>query len=189
MSGGARIHTRRLRLRSWRAADAERFHTACNTVEVMRWLGGVQRKAQLRQDVAYFAAMEKREGFTFWVAERRRDKAFLGFVGIIRIEEDDCPFAGDVEIGWRLRESVWRRGYAFEAASAVLSYAFDELHLQRIVSRTAKRNVASIALMRKLGLKRRRAMDYRPRVAMRKLAVFAITARQWAARRQRQKRK
>ena len=182
MARGTRIHTRRLRLRSWRMADAQRFNKACNTPEVMRWLGGVQRQQQLRDDVAYFAAMEKREGFTFWVAERRRDSAFLGFVGLIRIEEEDCPFAGEVEIGWRLRQSVWRRGYGFEAASAVLDYAFSKLDLDRVVSRTAKRNAASIALMRKLGLRRCRAMDYRPVVATRKLAVFVITAKQWAAR-------
>jgi RimJ/RimL family protein N-acetyltransferase len=148
----------------------------------MRWLGGLQRKCQLRQDVAYFADMEKREGFTFWVAERRRDNAFLGFVGIIRIEDDDCPFAGEVEIGWRLRQDVWRRGYGQEAASATLDYAFSQLDLDRVVSRTSKHNAASIALMRKLGLRRRRSMDYRPIVAARKLAVFVITAKQWTAR-------
>jgi len=185
MSGGARIHTRRLRLRTWREADVERFHVACNTAEVMHWLGGVQTKRQLRQDVAYFAAMEKREGFTFWVVERRRDKAFLGFAGLIRIEEEDCPFAGAMEIGWRLSQSVWRRGYGFEAASAVLDYAVGELGLNEVVSRTAKGNAASIALMRKLGMKRRRAMDYRPLVASRKLAVFTITARRWLALRKR----
>jgi RimJ/RimL family protein N-acetyltransferase len=151
----------------------------------MRWLGGVQTKEQLRQDVAYFAGMEKRAGFTFWVVERRRDKAFLGFVGLITIEEEDCPFVGEVEIGWRLRQTVWRRGYAFEAASAVLDYAFDKLALEQVVSRVAKRNTASIGLMRKLGMKRRRRMDYRPAVASRKLAVFSITARQWLAQRKR----
>jgi ribosomal-protein-alanine N-acetyltransferase len=148
----------------------------------MRWLGGVQRKRQLRQDVAYFAKMENREGFTFWVAERRRDNAFLGFVGIIRIEEEDCPFAGEVEIGWRLRQSVWRRGYGYEAASAVLNYAFSELKVRRVVSRTSKRNVASIALMRKLGLRRCTVMNHRPVAAARKMAVFVITAEQWAIR-------
>lgn len=182
MSRGARILTRRLRLRSWHAGDAERFHKGCNTPDVMRWLGGVQNKAQLRQDVAYFAALEKRAGFTFWVVERRRDDAFLGFAGIIPIEEEDCPFAGAVEIGWRLRQDVWRRGYGYEAAAAVLDYAFGELGLPKIVSRTAKGNVASIALMRKLELKRRRRLDYRPKIAIRKLAVFTITAKQWAGR-------
>ena len=86
----------------------------------MRWLGGVQTKGSCDRS-RLLRAMEKREGFTFWVVERRRDNAFLGFVGIIRIEEEDCPFAGEVEIGWRLRQSVWRRGYGFEAAAAVWS--------------------------------------------------------------------
>jgi len=179
MSLGVRIQTRRLKLRSWRNGDIEPFHTTCNTPEVMLWLGGVQTKRQLREDVAYFAAMERREGFTFWVVERRRDKAFLGFVGLIRVEEEDCPFAGEVEIGWRLRQSVWRRGYGFEAASAVLEHAFAELGLQQVVSRTAERNEASIGLMRKLGMKRRRAMEYRPAMAGRALVVSTISVRRW----------
>ena len=181
MSRGIRIQTRRLRLRSWREADVERFDAVCNTPEVMRWLGGVQTKKQLRQDVDYFTAMEEREGFTFWVVERRRDRTFLGFVGLIRVEEEDCPFAGAVEIGWRLREGVWRRGYGFEAASAVLDYAFIRLRLETVVSRTAKGNAASIGLMRRLGMKKNRAMNYRPRLASRSLAVFSITATQWRA--------
>lgn len=185
MSRGTRIRTSRLALRSWRNGDVERFHTACNTPEVMRWLGGVQTRKQLRQDVTYFVTVEKREGFTFWVAERRRDKAFLGFVGLVRIEEDDCPFLGQVEIGWRLRQSVWRRGYGFEAASAVLEFAFAELGLERVVSRTAKRNAASVGLMRKLGMKRQRRMDYKPLIGSRKLAVFSITLNQWLAQRKR----
>lgn len=179
MSGGVRLQTRRLRLRSWRLSDPERFAAACNTKTVMRWLGGLQSASELLADVSYFMASEASDGFTFWVVERRSDYQFLGFCGLVKIPDFDCPFKGSVEIGWRLRQSAWRRGYGFEAASAVLRYAFSELGAREIVSRTAKANTASKALMRKLGMTRRRAMDYRPRRARRKLVTFAITAGQW----------
>ncbi len=179
MPSSARIGTPRLRLRSWRLSDPERFHRACNTPAVMKWLGGVQSPPQVLDDVSYFMASDANDGFTFWVVERRSDGAFLGFCGLVRIPDSDCPFRGMLEIGWRLRESVWRRGYGFEAASAVLRYAFSSLDAREVVSRTAVGNVASKALMRKLGLGRRRALDYRPKNSRRALITFAITAEEW----------
>jgi RimJ/RimL family protein N-acetyltransferase len=173
------IRTERLRLRSWRMSDARRYQRACNTPAVMRWIGGVQTARQVRDDIAYFMASEAKNGFTYWVVERLSDGAFLGFVGLDRIPEQDCPFRGEVEVGWRLRESVWRKGFGFEAASAVLELAFSEFDVSRVVSRTEKGNKASNALMRKLGLKRRRAMDYAPSGFRSKFAVYSITAAQW----------
>lgn len=148
----------------------------------MRWLGGVQSHSELLADVAYFMAEEAREGFTFWVVERRRDKALLGFCGLIRIPDRDCPCRDKLEIGWRLRERIWRKGYGFEAASTILRHAFTKIGAENVVSRTAASNVASKALMRKLGLRRRRSMDYRPKGARRKLIVFGISAEEWRQR-------
>ena len=179
MPGNVRIRTRRLRLRSWRLSDPERFHRACNTKPVMRWLGGIQAPSELLEDVSYFMASEAKDGFTFWAVERRRDNAFLGFCGLLRIPDFDCPLRGKVEIGWRLRQSAWRQGYGFEAATAVLEHAFHRLHVREVVSRTASGNVASKALMRKLGLRRLADMEYRPAGARRKLIAYAISAQQW----------
>lgn len=128
----------------------------------MRWLGGVQTRRELKSDVAYFIKAEAREGFTFWVVELAADQSFLGFCGLMRISEADCPVNGEVEIGWRIREDVWRRGYAFEAAQAVLDYAFAQRGNQFVVSRTAVGNAASRGLMRKLGMRHDPALDYIP---------------------------
>lgn len=154
------LETRRLRLRSWQRSDARPFDQFCNTPKVMRWLGGVQPKAQLLQDVAYFIASERRDGVTFWVVERLTDDAFLGFCGLIVIPKGKCPVGGDFGIGWRLRSDVWRQGYALEAASAVLRFGFEQMGRTQILSRTAKGNKASLGLMRRLGMKRCPELDY-----------------------------
>ena len=145
----------------------------------MRWLGGVQNAAAVRREVEYFRATEARHGYTFWAAERQSDKLLLGFCGLLRIVERDCPFRGAVEIGWRIRDDEWREGYAFEAASAVLELAFDRLALDLIVSRAAARNHASRALMTKLGMQRRRRMDYRPRGENSKLVTYVLKRGEW----------
>lgn len=181
MDDDIRIRTERLCLRSWRQGDAALFDKACNTPSVMRWLGGVQTRSQVNSDVSYFVASGARRGITYWVMERLVDAAFLGFCGLVRIPERDCPIAGVLEIGWRLRESDWRRGYGFEAAHAVMMFAFDEFGAEAVFSRTAAGNAASRKLMTKIGLKRRRALDYVPAGESEKLFVYSISARDWRA--------
>lgn len=177
MQPQTRIRTHRLKLRSWMMNDIWRYHAACNTPAVMRWLGGVQTSFELKRDVRNFILSERRHGFTFWALERLSDGAFLGFCGLVRIPDWDCPFQGELEIGWRIRESEWRRGYAFEAASAVLRYAFDVLNADLVVSRAAAGNLPSQGLMRKLGLVRRPDLDYRPVGEVENLHVFSTRAR------------
>lgn len=46
-----------------------------------------------------------------------------------------------------------RRGYATEAMHAMITYAFNDLHLLRIVATTTHENAASIGVMRKLGMR------------------------------------
>lgn len=183
MQPHGRMRTRRLKLRSWKMNDVPRYHEACNTPAVMRWLDGVQSRFELTRDVRYFIRSELRDGFTFWVVERLSDGAFLGFCGLVRIPERDCPFWGELEIGWRIRESAWCNGYGFEAASAVLRHAFDDLETDLVVSRTAARNLPSQGLMRKLGLVRRPDLDYRPTGEGDRLRVFSISGSSWRRRR------
>jgi ribosomal-protein-alanine N-acetyltransferase len=46
-----------------------------------------------------------------------------------------------------------RKGYATEAARALVDYAFTQLHVQRIVATTTHDNAASMGVMRKLGMR------------------------------------
>ena len=92
--------------------------------------------------------------------ERKRDKALLGFCGLIRVRETSNPLLGEIEVGWRIRADMWRRGYAFEAAQAVLAYGFVQLGVERIVARVVSENAASRGVMGKLGMTRRPELDY-----------------------------
>lgn len=168
------LETSRLRLRSWQSTDVAAYAKACNTPSVMKWLGGVQSRRAVKKDIRYFGLLEASDGFTFWALELRESQRLIGFCGLLRITETDCPFAGAIEIGWRICESEWRKGYAFEAASRVLKFGLDDLGLREIVSRVALGNVASRGLMKKLEMQRRPVLDYVPRYESEPLAVYAI---------------
>jgi len=153
------LTTRRLRLRTWLASDALAYHKHCNTDDVMHFLGGVMSLRQVRAEVRWFQWQQAQYGHTFWLVERKRDIALLGFCGIIRITETSSPMYGALEIGWRIRADMWRRGYAFEAASAVMDWAEPRFEREHLVARIDKGNVASERLARKLYMRRDRKRE------------------------------
>src|ERR1700731_1026975 len=108
------IQTERLLLRPWRQEDVAEFVRVTNTPAVMEYLGGVQEPESLQAGYVRGRASQEKNGFCFWVVERRSDGALLGFCGL-KIG-NISPVEGEFEIGWRLREDAWGQGYAREAA-------------------------------------------------------------------------
>lgn len=155
------LETSRLRLRDWREEDVEPFIRHLNVEPVMRWLGGVRTREQQESAVRdRFMAWQKERGFTFWVVERKADGALLGFCGLKIADDPESPVEGEIEVGWRLREDAWGQGYAREAAAAALDHAFGPLGAERVVALTVEGNAPSWGLMIRLGMTRRRDLDY-----------------------------
>src|SRR4051794_23609450 len=100
--------TERLRLRTWDDEDELRFYEVMNTPAVMRWLGGQQPADQWSAGYQRLRAYERDYGFTYWIVERSADREILGFCGLKRANDPGGDaIAGDIEIGWRLREDAW----------------------------------------------------------------------------------
>lgn len=153
------LTTRRLRLRTWRGGDATAYDQHCNIDDVMEHLGGVMTPSRLKLEVKWLIRNQQRDGISFWVIERKRDHAFVGFCGLIRVRETSSNLFGRIEIGWRVRSDMWRRGYAYEAAQAVLNYGTEHF-AEQIISRVSPGNVASRGLMHKLGMRRMPELDH-----------------------------
>lgn len=73
----------------------------------------------------------------------------IGAVGIYLNNRRDT-----VELGWILHPSYHNRGYATEAARAVMSFAKQELNIHRFIAHCDTENIASQKVMEKLGLVR-----------------------------------
>jgi RimJ/RimL family protein N-acetyltransferase len=155
------IETGRLILREWCEEDIEPFIRHINTPAVMRWLGGVKPHDEMVEIVrTRMMRWQEERGFTFWAVERKADGELLGFCGLKLADGEGCGFLGAYEIGWRLREDAWGRGYAREAAAATLDFAFDRLGAERVVAVTFAGNEPSWGLMERLGMRRRADLDY-----------------------------
>lgn len=154
-----RHETDRLILRDWREEDWPFFWEGTNTPGVMRWLGGVCDGAKRDAAQQRLLSYEREHGHTFWCVERRGDGAILGFCGLKRSNQAGGPL-GMMEVGWRLREDAWGRGYAKEAATASLDLAFDRFDAEEVIAMTVQRNTASWGLMQRLGMRRRDDLDF-----------------------------
>ena len=82
--------------------------------------------------------------------DRTADGTFLGWISLSRWNPDHRSAA----LGYCLGEAAWGRGYATEAARAVLEWAYAALDLNRVQAETDTRNVASARVLEKLGFVR-----------------------------------
>lgn len=153
--------TERLILRTWDRSDLDEFIRATNTPAVMRWLGGVWPHEDHEAAFERIEQYQREFDHTLWIVEDRASGELLGFCGLKRV---NSPGAGDLtgtaEVGWRLRESAWGKGIAKEAAIASLDLAFGRFAYPEVVAITVEGNTASQGLMRRLGMQRRRDLDY-----------------------------
>ena len=126
-------------------------------------------------------------GFGLRAVERSWDRRLLGFTGLA-VSDFDAPFCPAIDIGWTLTPDAWGHGYATEAATAALDYAFDRLHVDEIVAHTTRLNERSQAVMRRLGMTHDPTDDFdgpwypvgHPR---RRFVLYRMTKRLWRARR------
>ena len=185
---GIVAETDRLILREWGEGDGDRFYEAMNTPAVMRHLGGVQDRATWEAALGRINGFQRDFGHTFWIVERKSDGELLGFCGLKRVNAEGTSLKGEYEIGWRLRESAWGKGYAKEAAIASMDLAFDRFGARLVVALTIGPNEESQGLMKRLGMSRRQDLDFDdPRWGpeMNPTIVYSIDAAEWPAARER----
>jgi RimJ/RimL family protein N-acetyltransferase len=162
----AELSTARLSLRGWRDSDCAPFAALNADPEVMRHFPApLDRTASDAFADRCRAAIDER-GWGLWAVEVSDDSAaatdegeFTGFVGL-NVPSFDAHFTPAVEVGWRLAERFWGRGYATEAGTAALGYAFGELGLDEVVSFTTVANDRSRRVMERLVMHRDPAEDF-----------------------------
>ena len=91
----------------------------------------------------------QKRGWGLWAVEINGETA--GFAGLAQ-PAFEAHFTPCTEIGWRFRPKFWGQGYATEAARLALLFAFSVLHLEQVVSFTAKVNVRSVRVTQRLGM-------------------------------------
>ena len=133
--------TARLRLRPLLPDDLPLLAELNSDPEVMRYLTG--RAASRRESSDELAASLG----TRWVAFACDDGAFVGWVAAAPTADGT-----EYELGWRLARAAWGRGYATEAAGALIAHLF-AAGARRVYAQTMATNERSRAVMERLGLR------------------------------------
>ncbi|MFQ5679437.1 MAG: GNAT family N-acetyltransferase [Gemmatimonadota bacterium] len=146
------LATDRLRLRRFTPSDAERVRELAGEREIALNTCRIPHPYELEAAREWIAGQEKRredgEEVTFAI-ELGESRELVGAVGL-RLET--APESA--ELGYWIGKPYWGRGYATEAARAVLAYGFEELALDRVYARHFARNPPSGRILQKLGMRR-----------------------------------
>lgn len=148
----AYLETERLALRHFTADDADLLIELDSDPAVMRYLSGgtptapeVVREHHLPKILAGY---EKWGGdLGLFAAQEKDGGAFIGWF-ILRPEQEG-PL-DEVELGYRLRQAAWGKGYATEGSRALLRKAFTELGVRMVWAETMSVNQSSRNIMEKL---------------------------------------
>jgi RimJ/RimL family protein N-acetyltransferase len=143
--------TDRLRLRAFRPGDWPAVHDYAADVEVVRFMDwGPNTIEQTRYHVNRSVAMaEVSPRLTFpYVVERLADRRVIGATELSMTSLDHRR----AEMGYVLAREAWGRGFATEAAGALLDYAFDKLGLHRVAATCDPDNAGSARVLEKIGM-------------------------------------
>lgn len=162
MGDGSTLTTERLILRPPVESDLPWLLAAMNTEALMRHLAGVRTRAEVEQGLAADIAAFHTGGHQRWTVRLADGETRIGRCGLFHVRSPAAPPAlqGQREIGWTFAEIHWGKGYATEAARAVLGYAFGALGLRRVWSQTSDSNAASTRMMHRLGFTFRPELGY-----------------------------
>ena len=146
---GGELRTARLRLRRWTTCrdDLARLVDLYGRAEVTRWLGGTPSVTPVELVARWRAVAEGDGRFGVWALEPADSGAVAGTVLLKPLPDG----VGEVEVGWHLHPDSWGRGYATEAARAVITRGF-EAGLPEVYAVVRPGNTASVAVCTRLGM-------------------------------------
>lgn len=175
------LKTQRLRLRQIIMSDVAGVFAIRSDYAVTRYNSGAAytKRQQARKLIdqmqqSYAAQRSIRWGITMPPAN-----TVIGMIGYNYWDRDDHRGS----VGFDLARAYWRRGIMSEALQAVICFGFNEMGLNRIEGDASVYNVASIALMEKLGLVREglQREQYYEDGAYHDLVLLALIKREWDA--------
>jgi len=183
VSSGIRLRTDRLLLRPYRVTDVDDLLAIrCDPGAVRYRNWGMPDRVQVEDAVRTRMVMDRlvSPGDCLVLAAEVRGRV----VGDVSLDWVSAEHAQG-QISFAFHSDVHGRGYASEAAGAVLDLAFDHVQLHRVSGSCDARNTVSAALMRRLGMRQEAHFVHSEAVGgdWGDELVFAVLEDEWRSRR------
>lgn len=145
------METERLILRSWKYEDRESFAEMNSNRNVLKYFPATLSVDESNAFADRIKAEFEETSFGLNAVEIKETGEFIGYVGFHRFTFD-APFSPGWEIGWRISDRFWNKGYATEAAKACLFLAREKHLCNKLFSFTAIPNIPSENVMKRIGM-------------------------------------
>lgn len=151
------IETARLRLTALAERHFNDYAAMLGDPASTRWVGDGQPldRTNAWRSLAMLIGHWQLRGYGMWALELKDTGEFIGRAGLMRPE--GWP---DLELGWMLKPEFRHHGYATEAGSAILEFAWHRLNAQRVISLVKIGNDASDRVAERLGGEHIEDMDF-----------------------------
>jgi RimJ/RimL family protein N-acetyltransferase len=173
-----RIDTPRLILRPPVRADFDAWARLGADEENTRFLGGVQPRPLAWRHFGFAVGSWHLQGFGAFSVIEKASGEWVGRVG--PLQPEGWP---GTEVGWSLWKGFWGKGYAIEAATAAIDWAFDELGWTEVIHCISAENLASVAVATRLGSRILRQASMPPPYEGIVVDIWGQSRDEWRARR------
>lgn len=156
------IETERLILRKLLPSDDEGMFLLDSNPNVHRFLGNnpVSTIAESRNMIENIRNQYVQNGTGRLAVILKESNEFIGWCGIKFITEPDNNHINFYEIGYRLREEFWGKGYAYEAAKACLDYGFHQMNITIMHASANIENSGSRKILEKMGMQQKNQFEW-----------------------------
>ncbi|MBB6461961.1 GNAT family N-acetyltransferase [Flammeovirga kamogawensis] len=149
----------RLGFRNWSENDNPKMGLINSNTTVMEYFPSILSQEQTDAFIERMKQQFLKNGFCYFAVDTLENNQFIGFIGISE-QTFSADFTPCIDIGWRLSQSEWGKGYATEGAKKCLDFAFDEIGLTNIKAICPVINKNSEKVMKKIGMRKMKKFNH-----------------------------
>lgn len=168
------FESERLIVRQLTLQDTPGLTEILSDPEVMKFsVRGVCDEDETRQFIDWCLECYLSHGVGPWALLEKASGCLIGFCGIGPELVDDVE---EINLGYRLAPGFWNQGFATEAVKGVISYAFDQTHLESVVVIIEPEHTASVRVTEKAGFGDYTIHEFHDRT----VRLYRMTSQEWA---------
>lgn len=143
------FETQRLLLRQFTKEDASLILQLNSDPEVVKYVHepALTNQEQAEKIITDIILPQYKNNLGRWAMFTKDSNEFIGWCGLKLIEEKN-----EIDLGYRLMQKYWGRGFATESALYTIEYGFKKLNLDIITGKAHRDNLASLNILIKTGM-------------------------------------
>ena len=148
------FESERLLYRPIAISDAEALFELDSNPKVHEYLGN-NPVTSIDEVYGYIGSIQQQyidNGIGRFALVLKETNEVIGWAGIKFITEPENNHVNFYDLGYRLQEKHWRKGYALEAAKAWLDYGFNQMNIPTMYASANVNNIGSNTILQRIGM-------------------------------------